>query len=237
MRIGLVPFRCKNKDIQFNLGQIERAMKKSEGKVDLLCFGEAFLQGFDSLSWNFEVDKNVAFELESDSIIQLREWTKKYRMGLLTGYIEKDQDKLYSSYVVLDEGAIVHNYRRISKGWKEFSKADTHYCEGTAVSEFQLQDSKIMIAICGDLWEYPEKFKTKHLLIWPVYVNYTIAEWEKSEIMEYARQAALVANDVLMINSIDFEPRNFGGAFHFQNGMLLDRTAFDTEQILIIDID
>ena len=51
MRIGLTSYRCKNRDIGFNLSQIERAMKKVQDQADLLCFGEAFLQGFDSLSW------------------------------------------------------------------------------------------------------------------------------------------------------------------------------------------
>ena len=49
MRIGLVSYRCENKNVFFNISQIERAMSEEKGKVDLLCFGEALLQGFDSL--------------------------------------------------------------------------------------------------------------------------------------------------------------------------------------------
>lgn len=237
MRIGLVSFMCRNKDIQFNMMQIERAMQQAEGKADLLCFGEAFLQGFDSLSWNYESDKNMALELKSEQIRQLRDWTLKYKMAILTGYIEREQDKLYSSCVVLDEGAIVHNYRRISKGWKEYSKTDEHYCEGSEARAFQLRDLKIMPAICGDLWDYPEKFKTEHLLIWPVYVNFSPAEWEQGELQEYATQASAAASDVLMINSIDSEPRNYGGSFHFQNGRLIERLPFDTEGILIVNME
>lgn len=50
MKIGLVSFECKNKDIDFNLSQIHKAMSEMQGKVDVLCFGETFLQGFVSLS-------------------------------------------------------------------------------------------------------------------------------------------------------------------------------------------
>ena len=117
MRIGLVSYRCENRNTAFNMNRIELAMKRAEGKADLLCFGEAFLQGFDSLCWDYETDKTVAVDLSSDIIKQLRHWTVRYGISLITGYIEKDRDKLYSSCVVISGGEIVHNYRRISKGW------------------------------------------------------------------------------------------------------------------------
>ena len=38
MKIGLASYRCENRDMQFNIRQIERAMKETRGKADLLCF-------------------------------------------------------------------------------------------------------------------------------------------------------------------------------------------------------
>lgn len=60
MRIGLASFECKNRNVSFNMTQIEKAMRESQGKVDLLCFGEAYLQGFDSLCWNYTIDNEMA---------------------------------------------------------------------------------------------------------------------------------------------------------------------------------
>ncbi|MCR5578483.1 MAG: hypothetical protein K6F74_04615 [Prevotella sp.] len=97
MRIGLVSYRCENRNIEFNLSQIERAMKLSEGKADMLCFGEAFLQGFDALCWDYEADKTIALELSSEAIARLRGLTVRYGISLAAGYIEKDREKLYSS--------------------------------------------------------------------------------------------------------------------------------------------
>ena len=74
-----------------------------------------------------------------------------------------------------------------------------------------------MVGLCGDLWDYPERFKTDSFLIWPVYVNFSLEEWDR-EILEYAEQAAGIADDVLMINPIDNCPVNHGGAFHFHKG-------------------
>ena len=237
MRIGLVSYRCENRNLSFNMSRIEQAMKRSEGKADLLCFGEAFLQGFDSLSWKYEADQSVALELSSEPVRQLRNWTVRYGVSLITGYIEKDMDRLYSSCVVLSGGKTVHNYRRISKGWKEYSITDGHYCEGTDTGPFKLNGKRISLALCGDLWDFPEKFKTENLLIWPVYVNYTPEEWNSGVLEEYAAQAALAAEDVLMVNPLDNDPVNHGGSFHFHGGQVAAGLPFGKEDILFVDID
>ena len=236
MRIGLVSYRCENRNIEFNMGQIERAMKLSEGKADLLCFGEAFLQGFDSLCWDYETDRRTALELSSGTISRLREWTVRYGVSLMTGYIEKDGGKLYSSCAVLSKGEIVHNYRRISKGWKEYSITDDHYCEGTDTSPFRLDGKEIGLALCGDLWDFPDRFRTENLLIWPVYVNYTTEDWNSGVLEEYAAQAALAAKDVLMVNPLDNDPENHGGSFRFHDGQVVARLPFDKEDIRTVHI-
>lgn len=236
MRIGLVSYRCENRNIEFNMKQIELAMQRTKGKADLLCFGEAFLQGFDALCWDYETDKAIALELSSETISQLRRWTIQYGTSLLVGYIEKDCERLYSSCAVLSNGELVHNYRRISKGWKEYTRTDEHYCEGNETGAFHLHGKEITIALCGDLWDYPDRFRTDQLLIWPVYVNFTTEEWEQGTLDEYAAQAALAANDVLMINPIDHEPLNHGGSFHFHNGKTVARIPFDREDVLIVDV-
>ena len=237
MQIGLVSYRSKNRDIAFNLKQIERAMQRSAVNVDLLCFGEAFLHGFDALCWNYEADKEIAIELSSELISQLRKWTIKYGVSLIVGYIERDQERLYSSCVVISHGEIVHNYRRISKGWKEYTKTDVHYCEGNEVKPFYLNGKGITLAVCGDLWEFPDRFKTDELLIWPVYVNFSIEQWHNGIIDEYAAQAALAASDVLMINPIDDDPVNHGGSFYFRNGQTIAQLPFDQEGILVVNIE
>ena len=99
-----------------------------------------------------------------------------------------------------------------------------------------MHGKEITIALCGDLWDCPERFRTDQFLIWPVYVNYTIEEWNQGTLDDYAAQAALVADDVLMINSIDHEPANHGGSFHLHNGKIIARIPFDREGILVVEI-
>lgn len=217
--------------------QIERALKEAAGKADLLCFGEAFLQGFDSLIWEYKTDQRTAVPADGEIMQQLCRWTEEYRTALMTGYIEKADDKIYSSCIVLSEGKTLFNYRRITKGWKDFRRTDSHYCEGTDVSSFCLHGTDIRIALCGDLWDRPELFKTDdHLLIWPVYVNYSLEDWENGILADYARQAGTAASRTLMVNPLDADPVNHGGAFCFQEGKIIKRIPFDQEGILIAEI-
>ena len=236
MKIGLVSYRCENRNTAFNMSQVELAMKRSAGEVDLLCFGEAFLQGFDALSWDYETDKEIALEQSSKTIAQLRQWTIQYGISLCTGYIEIDRGRLYSSCIVISDGETVHNYRRISRGWKDYWKTDENYCEGDEIGAFRLHGKDVLLALCGDLWEFPDRFRTECLLIWPVYVNYTLEERNHGALGEYAAQASLVASDVLMVNPIDKEPLNHGGSFHFQDGKTVARLPFDNEGILIVEV-
>ena len=235
MKIGLVSYRCRNGDTAFNLRQIERAMRDARGKADLLCFGEAFLQGFDSLRWEYETDRRIAVEQSSETVDILRDLTVRYGAALLTGYIEKDRDCLFSSCIVIDKGETVRNYRRISRGWKEFTRTDSHYREGDETGEFTLRGETFMPALCGDLWDFPERFRTEHTLIWPVYVNYSTEDWAGGVLDEYARQAALAAKDTLMVNPLDDDPVNHGGSFRFTGGTVAGRIPFDEERILFTD--
>ena len=237
MRIGLVSCRCENKNISFNMSQMRRALEEARGKADLLCFPEAFLQGFDSLCWDYETDSHMAVSQDSETMREILSWTLEYHADLLFGYIEREKERLYSSCAVVSEGKIIHNYRRISKGWREYSITDEHYCEGTETEEFNLRGKKFMISLCGDLWDYPERFVTGHVLIWPVFVSIPVEEWENGALQDYAGQAALAAKTALMINPIDEEGITHGGSFRFIDKEVTDRLSFDREGVLIVDVE
>lgn len=235
MKLGLASYEFRNNDMEFNLSQIEKAMGKARDKVDMLCFGETFLQGFDALSWNYETDRHIAVSLDSPEIGRLAALTVQYGVDLLVGYIERDDVSLYSSCVVIENGKVIHNYRRISKNWKEYTITDYHYKEGSTVEPFPYRGHSVLITLCGDLWIYPEKFKTDDLLIWPVYVNFSLEEWVENE-SDYAKQALLGCERTVMVNSITKDPPAHGNAFYFQNGRVADSLGYDREDILIVEI-
>ena len=235
MRIGLASYEFKNNDIGFNLSQIEKALKESRGQVELLCFGETFLQGFDALTWDYERDKHIAVSQDSPIMGRICDLTVQYGTDLLFGYIEREGEFLYSSCAVIEKGKLIHNYRRISKNWKEYSLTDDHYREGTTTDEFQYHGKSIMIGLCGDLWLFPERFKTKELLIWPVYVNFDLEEWKTCE-GEYAQQAMLAAPKAVLINSLTKDPVSHGNAFYFHNGKVESKLEYDREKVLVVSL-
>lgn len=237
MKIGLVSYEFNNGEIEYNIKKIEKAIISANGKADLLCFGETFLQGFDSLSWNYEIDKNIAITKESITMQKLKKLSEKYKIDLGIGYIEREKENIYSSFVVIEKGKIIQNYRRITKNWKEYSITDEHYCEGKISASFIYKNREFKIALCGDMWICPEKFKTNGILLWPVYCNFTKEEWENTEQSDYAKQSKLASDNVLLVNSITKEePISVGGAYYFKNGKIEKSLELDKEDILFVEI-
>ena len=233
MRIALAAYRCENKEISYNLRQIEKGMKEASGKADLICFSEAFLQGFDCLDWNHENDLRTAVCQDSVVMNRLRHKAMEYGISVGFGYIEKGREDIYSSFIILNEGETVHNYRRISRGWKEYTKTDEHYREGDDTGDFFFMDHRMRIALCGDLWDHPERFETGGILLWPIYVCFSLDEW-KDELAGYGVQAGTACDRVLMVNCID--PDCHGGAFFFEKGEVKQALAFDEESILYCEV-
>ncbi|WP_243449027.1 nitrilase-related carbon-nitrogen hydrolase [Clostridium perfringens] len=121
MKIGLASKEFINKDIEKNTDTIIKSMiEAKENNAHMICFGEAFLQGFDSLSWNYEKDKEIALSLSSLPIKTLCDYAKKIGICVSFGYIENYKGLLYCSYITINEnGEIINNFKRVSPGWKE----------------------------------------------------------------------------------------------------------------------
>lgn len=144
MRIALASARTVNRDLKYNLSQMERYMIDAQKKgADLVCFGETFLQGFDSLTWCYEKDQTMAISTDSNVFAEIRRMSVKHRIDVLFGYVELDGDSLYSSCALISSGKLHHNYRRISKGWKEYTKTDEHYREGNTVEVFHYKGKNV----------------------------------------------------------------------------------------------
>jgi N-carbamoylputrescine amidase len=74
MMIALAAVGFKNGDIAYNKEKIKTVIRDHGNKqVDLILFGETFLQGFDSLSWNYDIDKSIAVKMNDPVIDEIRE--------------------------------------------------------------------------------------------------------------------------------------------------------------------
>ena len=85
MKIALASAKFKNNDVPFNLRQIEDCMLQAkEAGAELVCFGEAFLQGFDALTWYWERDRDVAVTTDSEVFRALERLTAELNTSRAT---------------------------------------------------------------------------------------------------------------------------------------------------------
>lgn len=130
MKIALAAVGFITNDTAYNLEKIKTSIEKYASEVDLILFGESFLQGFECLSWDYAKDVNIAVHQDSELINDIRAMCEINRVSVSFRYIEKDEDNLYSSQLTIDKnGETVDNFRRVSIGWKE-PIADFQYVEG-----------------------------------------------------------------------------------------------------------
>lgn len=252
MKIVLAATGFVNGDTARNQQTIIQTLSRFSGKADLVVFGETFLQGFDSLCWDFEKDRKVAFPVDETQdasflIDEIRSAVRRFKIAVSFGYIERDGDALFSSQLTVgSDGAIVNNFRRVSIGWKE-RVADGHYREGTDFPVFQYGGKSFSVGLCGDFWHDENVRKMEALscdvVLWPVYTDFFWKEWNASIKYEYAEQIKGFHADVLYVNSVCLDPGHGendniarGGAVHFKSGKILDEVPAGSEQFLVVEL-
>lgn len=95
MKIALAAVGFITNDTAYNLEKIKTLIEKYASEVDLILFGESFLQGFECLSWDYAKDVNIAVHQDSELINDIRAMCEINRVSVSFGYIEKGEDNLY----------------------------------------------------------------------------------------------------------------------------------------------
>lgn len=240
MKIGLVSGFMRDNDFEHQLNEMKRHVSSDHG-CDLLCFGESFIQGFEGLSWVYEEDLKRAISQEDPIILKIKEMAIQHKCGVSFGFIEREEDTLYSSNMVIDsDGNIVDVFRRVSVGWKE-PQATKDYKEGQGFHTFNLLGKTFSVAICGDLFndQFLNELEQMEMdaLLWPVYKDNGIDEWHEVNEKEYIERTRNLPAPVLMINSYDDDQqRAKGGAYVFHNNEILASLAFGNIGILKFEI-
>ena len=245
MRIALASAAVKTGDVEFNIASIIAAMKNVRGKADVIVFGESVLQGFDSLCWNYENDKSVAVSLTDAPIQKMREAARENGLAVSFGFIERDEDVLYSSQIFIGaDGEIVKVFHRVSVGWKEYTKTDDHYREGERFDRFEYRGKTFAVGLCGDLWTdgRPEEMKalSADIVLWPVWCDYAAEEWNTTIKHEYAEQAALCGKRVLLVNPFCADDNAsecaVGSGVYFENGTIIAEHPSGEPGVLNVEI-
>ncbi len=245
MKIALASAPVKNRDVAFNLQAMVEIMARWAGKADLIVFGETALQGFGCLCWDYEVDRQMAVDLTGEPVRRLQAAAKEHAVAVCFGLIEGAEDGLYSSQIFIGaDGAIVHRFRRVSRGWKEYWRTDDHYREGKEFARFSYQGVSFAIGLCGDLWTEGRWEEMAALgpevVLWPVWCDYPAGDWNGRIKYEYAGQAALCGKNVLLVNPFCADPGvsdlAAGGAAWFREGKILAEAAAGAAGALLVEV-
>ncbi len=250
-KIALAACPFINNNVGHNVRAITDVVDRVGGECDLVLFGEAVLQGFDSLLFDYETDKDIAVTPDDHIIDDIRDAAIRQSVAVSFGYIERDGNSVYSSQLVIGQnGETLHNYRRVSPGWKEH-RADFHYREGESFDTFDYADKRFAIALCGDLWQDGRTDEIRALgadvVLWPVYCDYDSDEWNSTIKHEYAKQASTAADNVLLVNPICADPMLLdllseppvlakGGATHFCCGKIASELPAGSDGVIIVEV-
>lgn len=224
---------------------IRQAVEACKGKGDFIVFGEAALQGFNSLSWKYEIDRSMAVAQTDDPIRQICQIARQNHIAVSFGYIERNDEFLFSSQIVINsDGVVIYNFRRVSIGWKSYWLTDSHYREGKRFKPFSFLGKRIAIGLCGDLWTdgKPEEMRELNvdIVLWPVNCNFLSDDWNQTVKYEYAEQAALCGERVLYVNPFCTDPNAVdcatGGAAYFRNGTIEAELPAGNSSMLCIEI-
>lgn len=240
-KIALAVVEFRDFEINENINRMEKLIKDAKKEeCEYIFFGEAVLSGFSGLCWNPNIDlEKNSIDRNGEYINTLKNIIKKECIGLGFGYFEKHERKIYGSYLILDkDGKELLNYRRISPGWREENVDKDIYKEGEEFLTFDIGNKNVGLAVCGDLW-YDEHLESLNnlnfeFLLWPLYIDYTMSEWQQKEKEEYCKRVKFLSKDTAIINSISNQADvTNGGAFVIsKKGEILAELPMNQEGIL-----
>ncbi len=236
-------------DINLNLDKILSMMKDaSSNGVDLLLFPEAVITGL-ALTDNFEIDKKLAFPLESPLIQTIVNAIAGHNMWTAFGFLELVGTTIFDSALLVNRsGTIILHQRRLSPGWRAKDANPIEYGSGNALSIAVTPWGKTAILICGDLFE-TAFFHTVNtqlsLLLFPFArcfkpeVKEPQKQWDCVEFPDYSARVKQIGALTLMSNYIattDLNGGAFGGGFVVdENGKALATRPLFEEGLLIFD--
>jgi len=148
IKISTAQFENKSGDKKYNLGIIEEFSAKAAAiGAKAIAFHECSVTGY---SFARHLSKEEMLDIaeyipDGDSIRELTGIAKKHKISVLAGLFEKDlENKLYNTYICVDESGLVAKFRKLHPFINMHLTAGSSYCV------FDLHGWKCGILICYD---------------------------------------------------------------------------------------
>ncbi|TAN18886.1 MAG: nitrilase [Chitinophagaceae bacterium] len=147
LRIAVAQFQPEDGDKDYNLSVIEKLTAKAkEAGAEVISFHELSVTAYTFFK---DLNRKEAEQLAEDvpggkSTRKLIEIADKYDMILLAGLAEKENGRIYNSYVCVDKDGLVAKYHKIHPFISKYFSAGDRYVT------FDLKGWKCGILICYD---------------------------------------------------------------------------------------
>lgn len=123
---------------------IEYAQRAESTGAQLVCFPEAYLQGYEVSQDHV---RGLAMEIQSTEFERVLRQLRHLNITLVLGIIERDGPSFFNSVVVVEAGSVICRYRKLHLLPSERGIFEP----GEAPAVFALSDEVIGINICSDL--------------------------------------------------------------------------------------
>ncbi|WP_347157791.1 nitrilase family protein [Pontibacter chitinilyticus] len=147
LNVAVAQFEPKDGDKAYNLSVIEELTAKAKARgADVISFHEMSVTAYTFLK-DLTREEVVALAEQvphGDSTQQLIRLAKQYDIVILAGLVEIEDDKLYNTYVCVDQDGFVAKHRKIHPFISQYLAA------GAAYTVFDLKGWTCGILICYD---------------------------------------------------------------------------------------
>ena len=147
MNIAVAQFEPKDGDKRYNLSVIEELVKRAKSRgADLISFHEMCVTAY-TFTKNLSLDEIIELAEEvpnGKSTQELIRISGKYDIPILAGLVEKENNKIFNTYICVTENGLVARYRKLHPFISKYLSPGDEYVI------FDLHGWKCGILICYD---------------------------------------------------------------------------------------
>ncbi len=152
MKVGYYQFRPSFGKVRQNVKKVINALQ--DIKADLIVLPELAFTGYHFLNRN-EL-KTLAEDPEKSSTVEaLIKFCQQKNIYLVTGFAEKNKDKIFNSALLIGPEGIEHTYRKLHL----FNEEKNYFDKGDVPLQVNIvNDVKVGLLVCFD-WVFPETIR------------------------------------------------------------------------------
>lgn len=157
MKVGYVQLKTDFGEKQSNFDKVSDLLKEVQD-IDLIVLPELFATGYTFTS--IEEVESLSEIKDGETSQFLQEMGKRTDAVIVGGFVEKFENKLYNSAMMVSKDGVIDVYRKLhlfNKERKWFSPGNTN------LKVNNIKGTKVGIMICFD-WTFPEVARTLSLL-------------------------------------------------------------------------